>query len=241
MLAYTVNYFSKYTYIYIYRQINVADSSVAVIQLRSPLLTFWSLNCSTSTNRFFLGKSAANITTGWNTRQILVLWFELLWVLRQRTLAPSDGKGRRVVLYWIRHFEGTFPLVLQGRLIYCTLTIKPVLMDPCIVDYSVEIPTRCSFVIEFIIPKFVEGSTCYERHTAHHQELETVFAVSGLYAHMVTGRSLPSLSGKCVSHSTLTTTSHHVCIHQRLQIQFRAPGDERCTTRNMSSLQKTLE
>ena len=36
---------------------------------------------------------------------------------------------------------------------------------------SVEIPTRFSFVIEFIIPKFIEGSTCFERHTAHHQEL----------------------------------------------------------------------
>jgi len=44
-------------------------------------------------------------------------------------------------------------------------------MDPCIVDYSVEIPTGCSFVIEFIIPKFIEGSTCFEQHTAHHQEL----------------------------------------------------------------------
>jgi len=31
---------------------------------------------------------------------------------------------------------------------------------------SVEIPTRCSFVIEFIIPKFFEGSTCFEQHTA---------------------------------------------------------------------------
>jgi hypothetical protein len=40
-----------------------------------------------------------------------------------------------------------------------------ILMDPCIVDYSVEIPTRCSFVIELIIPKFIEGSTCFERHT----------------------------------------------------------------------------
>jgi hypothetical protein len=29
-------------------------------------------------------------------------------------------------------------------------------MDPCIVDDSVEIPTRCSFVIEFIIPKFLK-------------------------------------------------------------------------------------
>jgi len=44
-------------------------------------------------------------------------------------------------------------------------------MNPCIVDDSVEIPTRCGFVIEFIIPKFTEGSTCFERHTAHHQEL----------------------------------------------------------------------
>jgi hypothetical protein len=39
---------------------------------------------------------------------------------------------------------------------------------------SVEIPTRCNFVIEFIIPKFTEGSTCFERHTSHHQELYTV-------------------------------------------------------------------
>jgi len=41
-------------------------------------------------------------------------------------------------------------------------------MDPCIVDDSVEIPTMCSFVIEFIIPKFIEGSICFERHTANH-------------------------------------------------------------------------
>ena len=53
---------------------------------------------------------------------------------------------------------------------------------------SVEIPTRCSFVIEFIIPKFIEGSTCFERHTAQQQELSTVFAASGLYTHVVTGQ-----------------------------------------------------
>jgi hypothetical protein len=34
--------------------------------------------------------------------------------------------------------------------------------------HSVEIPTRCSFVIEFIIQKFIEGLTCFERHTSHH-------------------------------------------------------------------------
>jgi len=46
-----------------------------------------------------------------------------------------------------------------------------ILVGLCIEDYSVEIPTRCSFVIEFIIPKFFKGSKCFERHTAHHQEL----------------------------------------------------------------------
>jgi hypothetical protein len=54
---------------------------------------------------------------------------------------------------------------------------------------SVEIPTRCNLVIEFIIPKFIEGSTCFERHTPHHQELQIVFAASGLHTHVVTGRS----------------------------------------------------
>jgi hypothetical protein len=37
--------------------------------------------------------------------------------------------------------------------------------------------------MEFIIPKFFKGSACFEWHTAHHQELQTVFAASGLYAH----------------------------------------------------------
>jgi len=62
------------------------------------------------------------------------------------------------------------------------------------VDDSVEIPTRCSFVIEFIIPNFV-------------------FPLS-----LGNGRS------------------PHGYINQRVQIQFRAPDDERCAARNMLSL-----
>ena len=55
----------------------------------------------------------------------------------------------------------------------CTLNTHCnfILMNPCIVNYSVEIPKRCSFVTEFIIPKFFKGSACFERPTAHHQEL----------------------------------------------------------------------
>jgi hypothetical protein len=30
---------------------------------------------------------------------------------------------------------------------------------------------KVQLVIEFIIPKFIEGTTCFERNTAHHQEL----------------------------------------------------------------------
>jgi hypothetical protein len=52
-----------------------------------------------------------------------------------------------------------------------SLFVYLILVGPCIVDYSVEIPTRYSFGIEFINPKFFEGSTCFERNTAHHQEL----------------------------------------------------------------------
>jgi hypothetical protein len=84
-------------------------------------------------------------------------------------------------------------------------------MDPYIVDDSVEIQTRCSFLIEFIIPKFIEDSTCFERHTAHHQELQTLFAASGLYTHVVTSRC-PGWVGIGSFHPAWTTTGHHVGI-----------------------------
>jgi hypothetical protein len=38
-------------------------------------------------------------------------------------------------------------------------------------EWKLEIPTRCSFVIEFIIPMFIESWTYFDRNTAHHQEL----------------------------------------------------------------------
>ena len=67
-----------------------------------------------------------------------------------------------------RIFEGTTHPNAQRHI---QEDLNLILMDPCIVDNSVEIPTRCSFVIEFIIPKLFKGSICFERHTAHHQEL----------------------------------------------------------------------
>jgi hypothetical protein len=79
-------------------------------------------------------------------------------------------------------------------------------------------------VIEFIVPKFIECSTCFERHTAHHQKLQTVFAASDLYIHVVSGRYPGWVE---VSPSLDNGRSPHGYINQRLQILFGAPDDER--------------
>ena len=73
---------------------------------------------------------------------------------------------------WQMGFNSAFKRLNSKILLWLIKQINCLIfMDPCIVDDSVEIPIRCSFVIEFIIPKFIEGPTCFERHTAYHQEL----------------------------------------------------------------------
>jgi hypothetical protein len=66
-----------------------------------------------------------------------------------------------------------------------------------------SVKVQCTYSIEFIIPKFIEGST-YFIH----------FPLS-----LGNGRS------------------PHGYINQRLQVQFRAPDDDRCAARDISSLQ----
>jgi hypothetical protein len=80
-----------------------------------------------------------------------------------------------------------------------------------------------------IIPKFIEGSACFERHTVYHQKLQTVFAVSGLYTSG--DRLLSRLDSLDNGRSPQEYTN------QRLQIQFGAPDDGRYAARNMLSLQ----
>jgi len=84
--------------------------------------------------------------------------------------------------------------------------------------------------MEFIIPKFIEGSTCFQRHTAHHQELETVFSACGLYTHVVTGRFFSIQPWQ----RPVTT-----CVYkpEAANTVYRAPDVERCAARNMLSLQ----
>jgi hypothetical protein len=72
---------------------------------------------------------------------------------------------------------------------------------------------KMHLVVEFIIPKFIEGSTCFERHSAHHQELQTIFLASGLYTIVVTGRC-PGWVGT-QPHPVWTTAGHYMCIKTR--------------------------
>jgi hypothetical protein len=81
----------------------------------------------------------------------------------------------------------------------------------------VEIPTRCSFVIEFIIPKFIEGSTCFERTPLIIRSSE-LYLQPLVYIPMWWPAVAKADNGR----------SPHAYINQRLQIQFRAPDDERC-------------
>jgi hypothetical protein len=58
------------------------------------------------------------------------------------------------------------------NLFLCSAFINLKLMDPCIVVWiSRNNQQDANLVIEFIIPKFFEGSTRFEGHAAHHQEL----------------------------------------------------------------------
>jgi hypothetical protein len=40
-------------------------------------------------------------------------------------------------------------------------------------------------VIEFSIPKFIEGSACFERHSTHHQELNCICSLWFIYGNKV--------------------------------------------------------
>jgi hypothetical protein len=70
-----------------------------------------------------------------------------------------DLKGKHICIHFITVEQNNFKD-------YSMTHTDLIFMDPCIIDYSVEIPTRCSSVVEFIIPKFIEGSACFEQHTA---------------------------------------------------------------------------
>jgi hypothetical protein len=63
----------------------------------------------------------------------------------------------------IKYYEGTF---LFSLIVYHVNRVKKTTNN-----WLSKNTNKMQLVIECIIPKFIEGSTCFERHTAHHQEL----------------------------------------------------------------------
>jgi len=80
-------------------------------------------------------------------------------------------------------------------------------MDPCTVDDSVEIPTRCSFVIEFIIPKVYRRLNMFRAaHRSSSGALNCVCSIRFIYP--CGDRPLPRLSEKWhISHSAFSSSS----------------------------------
>ena len=89
---------------------------------------------------------------------------------------PDDGRRNR-----LKHVEQFIEINRSRKVASCWLYFRDILamhghmnlifMDSCILVWLSRITNKMQLVIEFIVPKFIEGSTCFERHTAHHQEL----------------------------------------------------------------------
>ena len=97
-------------------------------------------------------------------------------------------------------------------------------------------PTRCNNVSKFYYSTFIWSSTCFGRHTAHHQEPKTALAASGFsYVKGCWTRSWWTLSGTvwegavcrlhllilCLTTSTIYTSNNLTRMkNQRLPVQF---------------------
>jgi len=58
--------------------------------------------------------------------------------------------------------------------------VHSMFVDPCIiVKFMKKNPTRCNNVSKFYYSVFIWSSTCFRRHTAHHQEPKTAPVASG--------------------------------------------------------------
>ena len=84
-------------------------------------------------------------------------------------------------------------------------------------------PTRCNNVSKFYYYILIWSSTCFRRHTAHHQEPKTTLAASGfLYVEGCWNCSWWTLSGTlCLTTSTNYTFNNLPRMkNQRLPVQF---------------------
>jgi len=86
-------------------------------------------------------------------------------------------------------------------------------------------PTRCNNVSKFYYSIFIWSSTCFGRHTAHHQEPKTALAASGFSC--VEGCFGRMVGGRCQAHCawqrppTTRPTAFHVWKTRGCQCSFR--------------------
>ena len=93
---------------------------------------------------------------------------------------------------------------------------------------SYKEPTRCSHVVEFIIPVFLNCSTCFGRHTAHQQELKNYNFSLWFYVRFW-------LPVAVVADPSQRPATKNVCKTRSCNYSFWAPNDGRCVTRDMLS------
>ena len=121
----------------------------------------------------------------------------------------------------------------QSHILYLTF------VDKCIiVQFIKKKQTTCNNVSKFYYSIFIRSSTCFGRHTTHHQEPKTALAASGFsYVEGCWTCSWWTLSGTvCLTTSTNYTSRNLPRMkNQRLPVQFYAPDDGRCVARNMLS------
>ena len=142
------------------------------------------------------------------------------------------------LVFWVITFRAHSVAVYAVQLAACDKIWSTSSPQSAIYCFLRRNTNKMQLVIEFIIPEFIEGSTCCERHIAHHQELYTVYAASGLYTHVVTGCCQGSASAVCRSKhvqpsvnfgiiNSITTCIllvfllSHTTMHGSMNIKFR--------------------
>jgi hypothetical protein len=109
------------------------------------------------------------MSSQWRYKKIAVFWYVTLC---------------RLVVY--QHLRGICWLDDDSSLLW-SVYIKHqnmvhnfIFVDPCItVQFIKKNSTRCNNVLKFYYSIFIWSSTCFGRHTAHHQEPKTALAASG--------------------------------------------------------------
>jgi len=104
-------------------------------------------------------------------------------------LCPKCGKNlklrnfilRKTIHYLRGMLAGTTQQNLKCRKILNQEILMLMFMDLCIIVQLIKKnPTRCNNVSKFYYSIFIWTSTCFGRHTTHHQEPRTALAASGL-------------------------------------------------------------